>query len=103
MKNMLLTLKGPMQSWGTSSRFTKRRTSSEPSKSGIIGLLAAAQGRRRVDPIEDLVDLKLADVYKRQTDIRQRVATGAPIWYLTPDGVVQYIAKYGLYREDSQI
>lgn len=37
------------------------------------------------------------------TDIRQRVATGAPIWYLTPDGVVQYIAKYGLYREDSQI
>lgn len=60
MKNMLLTLKGPMQSWGTSSRFTKRRTSSEPSKSGIIGLLAAAQGRRRVDPVEDLVDLKLA-------------------------------------------
>lgn len=60
MKNMLLTLKGPMQSWGTSSRFTKRRTSSEPSKSGIIGLLAAAQGRRRVDPIEDLVDLKMA-------------------------------------------
>lgn len=60
MKNMLLTLKGPMQSWGTSSRFTKRRTSSEPSKSGIIGLLAAAQGRRRVDPVEDLVDLKMA-------------------------------------------
>lgn len=60
MKNMLLTLKGSMQSWGTSSRFTKRRTSSEPSKSGIIGLLAAAQGRRRVDPVEDLVDLKMA-------------------------------------------
>lgn len=60
MKNMLLTLKGPMQSWGTSSRFNKRRTPSEPSKSGIVGLLAAAQGRRRVDPIEDLVDLKIA-------------------------------------------
>lgn len=57
---VLDNLKGPMQSWGTSSRFTKRRTSSEPSKSGIIGLLAAAQGRRRVDPVEDLVDLKMA-------------------------------------------
>ncbi|MDU3275019.1 MAG: nicotinate-nucleotide adenylyltransferase, partial [Varibaculum cambriense] len=31
----------------------------------------------------------------------ERVASGAPIWYLTPDGVVQYIAKYGLYREDN--
>lgn len=32
------------------------------------------------------------------TDIRQRVATGKPIWYLVPDGVVQYIDKYRLYR-----
>ncbi len=32
------------------------------------------------------------------TDIRKRVADGAPIWYLVPDGVVQYICKYGLYR-----
>ena len=33
------------------------------------------------------------------TDCRQRVARHAPIWYLVPDGVVQYIAKYRLYRE----
>ena len=71
MKNMLLTLKGPMQSWGTSSRFNKRRTPSEPSKSGVVGLLAAAQGRRRVDPIEDLVDLKMA-VRIDQPGIRER-------------------------------
>ena len=32
------------------------------------------------------------------TDIRVRVRTGEPIWYLVPDGVVQYIAKHGLYR-----
>jgi nicotinate-nucleotide adenylyltransferase len=31
------------------------------------------------------------------TDCRQRVAEGAPVWYLVPDGVVQYIAKHGLY------
>jgi nicotinate-nucleotide adenylyltransferase len=32
------------------------------------------------------------------TDCRERVAKGLPVWYLVPDGVVQYIAKRGLYR-----
>ncbi len=32
------------------------------------------------------------------TDCRQRVAEGLPIWYLVPDGVVQYISKRRLYR-----
>ena len=31
------------------------------------------------------------------TDVREREKSGAPIWYLVPDGVVQYIRKYGLY------
>lgn len=31
------------------------------------------------------------------TDCRARVAAHNPVWYLVPDGVVQYIAKYGLY------
>jgi nicotinate-nucleotide adenylyltransferase len=32
------------------------------------------------------------------TDCRQRVKRGQPVWYLVPDGVVQYISKRGLYR-----
>lgn len=32
------------------------------------------------------------------TDCRDRVHAGEPVWYLVPDGVVQYIGKYGLYR-----
>ena len=32
------------------------------------------------------------------TACRERVAAGLPIWYLVPDGIVQYIAKRGLYR-----
>jgi len=32
------------------------------------------------------------------TDCRNRVAAGQPVWYLVPDGVVQYIAKRHLYR-----
>jgi nicotinate-nucleotide adenylyltransferase len=33
------------------------------------------------------------------TNCRERVAKGEPIWYLVPDGIVQYISKRGLYRE----
>jgi nicotinate-nucleotide adenylyltransferase len=32
------------------------------------------------------------------TDCRERVQAGEPVWYLVPDGVVQYIGKHGLYR-----
>lgn len=56
---LLLRLAGPLQSWGSSSRFTRRGTDPQPTKSGIVGLLAAADGRRREDPIEDLSGLRL--------------------------------------------
>jgi nicotinate-nucleotide adenylyltransferase len=35
------------------------------------------------------------------TDCRDRVVRGMPVWYLVPDGVVQYIEKRGLYRDDT--
>ena len=35
------------------------------------------------------------------TDCRHRVTNGSPVWYLVPDGVVQYIAKHHLYQEHS--
>ncbi len=44
MPTLLLRLVGPMQSWGTTSRFDQRDTGKEPSKSGVIGLVAAAMG-----------------------------------------------------------
>lgn len=34
------------------------------------------------------------------TDCRRRVAAGMPVWYLVPDGVVQYIGKHMLYQSD---
>ncbi len=49
MPVLLLRLAGPMQSWGTQSRFTNRDTGREPSKSGVIGLLCAALGVPRDD------------------------------------------------------
>ncbi|XBH21560.1 type I-E CRISPR-associated protein Cas5/CasD [Jonesiaceae bacterium BS-20] len=59
MSTLLLRFVAPLQAWGTSSRFTSRQTDRYPSKSGIVGLLAAAQGRRRVESIEDLAALKV--------------------------------------------
>lgn len=47
MSTLLLRLAAPLQAWGTDSKFEVRRTNREPSKSGVIGLLAAALGLRR--------------------------------------------------------
>lgn len=44
---LVLRLEGPLQSWGASSHFDLRRTELFPSKSGVAGLLCAAQGFRR--------------------------------------------------------
>ena len=35
------------------------------------------------------------------SDCRRRVREGIPVWYLVPDGVVQYINKRNLYRDTS--
>jgi nicotinate-nucleotide adenylyltransferase len=37
------------------------------------------------------------------TDCRRRVRAGLPVWYLVPDGVVQYITKRGLYRGSADV
>jgi CRISPR system Cascade subunit CasD len=58
MTVLLLKLAGPLQSWGSDSRFTVRGTQHEPTKSGVIGLLSAALGRRRTEPIDDLASLR---------------------------------------------
>ena len=49
MATLLLRLAAPLQSWGADSKFETRKTNREPTKSGIIGLLAAALGLRRDD------------------------------------------------------
>ncbi len=60
MNVLLLRLCGPMQSWGVQSRFSVRDTGLEPSKSGVVGLLAAALGRQRHTNIADLAQLRMA-------------------------------------------
>lgn len=59
MHTLLLRLEGPMQSWGTQSRYNTRDTGQEPSKSGVVGLLCAALGRPREATVDDLAALRL--------------------------------------------
>jgi len=61
MATLLLRLAGPMQSWGTTSRFDQRDTGKEPSKSGVVGLLAAALGidRENWTDLEPLTHLSM--------------------------------------------
>ncbi|GAA0414995.1 type I-E CRISPR-associated protein Cas5/CasD [Streptomyces luteireticuli] len=56
---LLLRLAGPLQSWGSRSAFNRRETGAEPTKSGVLGLLAAAAGRSREDSLDDLLGLRL--------------------------------------------
>ncbi|MFB6607340.1 type I-E CRISPR-associated protein Cas5/CasD [Streptomyces noursei] len=57
---LTLRLAGPLQSWGASSRFARRTTERAPTKSGVLGLLAAAQGRARGADLSDLAALTFA-------------------------------------------
>ncbi len=57
MSGLLLRLAAPMQAWGDHSTFSRRDTAPYPTRSGLIGLIAAAAGRRRGDPIGDLSTL----------------------------------------------
>lgn len=58
MKSLMLKFTGPMQSWAQDSRYRTRGAGTAPTKSGVLGLLAAAQGRRRSEPVEDLAELE---------------------------------------------
>ncbi|WP_367434345.1 type I-E CRISPR-associated protein Cas5/CasD [Streptomyces celluloflavus] len=57
---LLARLAGPLQSWGVNSRFDQRDTNLRPTKSGFIGLLAAAAGYRREEPLTPLDELRFA-------------------------------------------
>lgn len=85
MPTLLLHLHGPMQSWGTTSRFDERDTQLEPSKSGVLGLLCSALGRDRAEPVDDLAALRMGVRVDRE---------GVPMRdYQTATGVVSADGK----------
>lgn len=81
MATLLLQLAGPMQSWGTTSRFDERDTQLEPSKSGVLGLVCAALGRDRTEPVDDLARLQMGVRVDREGVLMRdfQTATGVMI------------------------
>jgi len=77
MPTLLLRLVGPMQSWGTISRFDQRDTGKEPSKSGVIGLLAAAMGidRENWEDLEPLTRLRMGVRHDRRGILKRDYQT----------------------------
>ena len=52
-------------------------------------------------PKQGVSSLEVPALAISSTDCRSRVSRGFPVWYLVPDGVVQYISKHHLYRSNS--
>ena len=48
-------------------------------------------------PADKVTILEIPALAISSTDCRARTMKGDPVWYLVPDGVVQYITKYALY------
>ncbi|MNF31840.1 CRISPR-associated protein Cas5 [compost metagenome] len=90
MATLLMRLQGPLQSWGTTSRFDERDTQLEPSKSGVLGLVCAALGRDRSEPLDDLAALRMGVRVDRE---------GVPMRdYQTATGVLIATGKADLRR-----
>lgn len=90
MSTLLLQFIGPMQSWGSQSRFSNRDTGLEPTKSGVIGLLCAALGRPRDADLSDLAALPMGVRVDREGTMRSDYHTaGAGYGVARPDGSLQ--------------
>ncbi len=94
MTVLRLRLCGPMQAWGTQSRFTMRDTGLEPSKSGVIGLICAALGRPRSKPVDDLASLRMGVRVDREGIMKRE--------YQTAGGVHRKGEKYGVITADGK-
>lgn len=88
MSTLLLRLAGPMQAWGTTSRFDERDSQLEPSKSGVLGLICAALGRDRAEPVDDLARLKMGVRVDREGRLMRDFQTIKPP-YLRASGVIE--------------
>ena len=93
--SLFLLLTGPMESWGTESRSARRATSTLPSTSGVLGMLAAAEGRHRTDGVEDLAGLRFA-VRVDQSGSLLRDYQTAQDWQNYPKSQAKLIARYFL-------
>ncbi|MAT97776.1 MAG: type I-E CRISPR-associated protein Cas5/CasD [Anaerolineaceae bacterium] len=89
MPTLLLQCVAPLQSWDTQSRFGVRATGREPSKSGVVGLLCAALGRPRTEPVDDLATLRMGVRVDKEGQILRDWHTAGKGGYLKASGSVE--------------
>lgn len=99
---LFLRLAGPMQSWGTSSRFQIRRTDAFPSKSGVLGLLLCAMGVHREESPPELERLSALEMGVRVDRLGimdwDYHTAGARIGIRSADGKIKKTASTGEYE-----
>lgn len=101
MSVLLIRLAGPMQSWGTQSRFGVRDTGREPSKSGVIGLLCAALGRPRDQPVEDLAALRMGVRVNADGIVRKDFHTAQDVIRADGSGRAETVVSTRYYLSDA--
>ncbi len=88
MAVLLLRLAAPLQAWGGSAKFEVRTTQREPTKSGVIGLLAAALGRKRDADLSDLAALRFGIRVEREGKLLRDFHTAH-----SEDGKAAYVTE----------
>ena len=101
MATLLLRFVGPMQSWGLQSRFDLRDTGLEPSKSGVVGLCAAALGRDRWESISDIASLKMGVRVDREGVLRYDYQTAQQVVRASGSGCQDTVLTRRFYLADA--
>ena len=101
MSVLLLRLAGPMQSWGVQSRFGVRDTGLEPSKSGVVGLLCAALGRPRPEPVADLAALEMGVRVDREGRLSRDYHTAQNVLCADLSGRQESVVSQRYYLADA--
>jgi CRISPR system Cascade subunit CasD len=98
---LLFRCVGPMQSWGSRSRFTERDTEREPTKSGVIGLLCAALGRDRTEPLDDLAALRMGVRADREGRLMRDYHTALKVRKSDPKAAMGTVVSNRYYLSDA--
>lgn len=98
---LLFRCVGPMQSWGSRSRFTERDTEREPTKSGVIGLLCAALGRDRAEPLDDLAALRMGVRADREGRLMRDYHTALKVRKSDPKAAMGTVVSNRYYLSDA--
>lgn len=98
---LLLRLSGPLQSWGSRSRFSERDTEREPTKSAVIGLLCASLGRPREASLADLVALRMGVRVDQEGTMQRDFQTALTVRKADPKAPPNTVISNRYYLSDA--